>query len=99
MKTKPIKKIIVIMESPNGRHYGFRYIRCEDGARCEAQISGNQSNILSALTHDGSNWCGDYFYTIKRTPEREIFSLPNAGCKPDDIRKWVELNLSTEVKP
>lgn len=98
MTTKPIKKIILILQSPNGRYYGFRYIRCEDGAVCEGQVSGNESNILYALTHNGKEWVHDYFYTTKTMPERELFAMPYAGCGPENIRKWVEDHLSTEVK-
>jgi hypothetical protein len=98
MKTKPIKRIIIILESPNGRYYGFRFIRCRDGATCEARTNGGEGNILQGLANDGSKWFDDYFWTTKETREREIFALPYAGCSPEDIRKFVKKNLSTDVK-
>jgi hypothetical protein len=91
-KRKPIRKIVVILESPNGRYYGFRFIRCSDGATCEAQVRGGESNIRYGLFHDAKKgWDSNYFYTTKKTPEREIFALPL--CPEDNMLKWVKRNL------
>lgn len=84
-----IKRIILILQSHDGRHHGFRLIRCRDGRMVEAQISGGESNILTALTHNGVEFVRDYFWTTKKIREKELFTLPYAGCLPTDIRAWV----------
>lgn len=90
---KTINRILVILESRNGRHYGFRYIRCADGAVVEGHISGGESNLKAALLADSKGWHDDYFYTTKETKESVIFGLPYVGCHPDEIRAWVEKQL------
>lgn len=90
---KPIRTILLIFESPNGRYHGFRYIRCRDGAVAEGQGPG-ESNLLFALHHDESKgWRRDYFYTIQTIPEKQIFMLPHVGFSKENIlasvrRQW-----------
>jgi hypothetical protein len=83
-----IKRLIILFHNRDERHWGFRLIRCRDGGVCEGQISGGQSNILSALTHDGKDWVRDYVYVVKPMREGELFAMPYAGCSPGDIRAW-----------
>ena len=96
---KPIRIIILILHDRTERCYGFRFIRCADGAMVEGQTRGGESNILAALAqnHDskGSPWRDDYFYTHKQMKEKELFALPYAGSHPDDIYKWVQERLPT----
>jgi len=94
----PIRRIIVILTNRTARYWGFRYIRCSDGATVEAQSQGGESNILMALGNSGDGWLNDYFWTQKTVPESEIFGLPCAGCHPDEIRKWVEARLPAEAR-
>lgn len=90
---KNIALIICILESPNGRYYGFQLTRCADRAIVECQTSGGESNIRAALTHDGKNWRDDCYVYTARSTERQIFGLPNAGCKPEKIRAFVDSKL------
>lgn len=98
---KPINIIILILHNRSERYYGFRFIRCSDGATVEGKISGGESNVRAALTqnHDvrqGPVWREDYFYTYKQIKEKEIFALPYAGCDPKEIYDWVQNQLPKE---
>lgn len=84
-----INWIILLFETRDGRHFAFRMIRCRDGRMVEGKVSGGESNIKTALTHDGKEWRNDYFWTKKPMCESELFALPYAGCSPDEIRTWV----------
>jgi len=85
-----IKKIITLLESPNGKYHGFRVTRCSDGKQVEGQINAGESNIKFALTNDGKNWVHNYYWHTEKTPEKTLFSLPYAGGNPEDIREFVE---------
>jgi len=56
----------------------------------EGKITGDESNILAALTSDDSGWVHDYFYTKKQLTEKELFAMPYAGCTIEDIREFVK---------
>ena len=83
---KPIRIIILILHDRSERYYGFRFIRCADGAVVEGQTRGGESNILAALAQHhnrkGTPCRDDYFYTYKQMKEKELFVLPYAGCDP-----------------
>jgi hypothetical protein len=89
-----ITGILLILETRNGRYWGFRFTDCATGRTVSGQISGGESNILAALTHDGENWRRDVYRVNKTIPERELFALPYAGCVPDEIRAWTRNALS-----
>lgn len=92
---RTITRIIAILESPNGRYYGFRFTRCADGAVVEGQISGGDSNIRHAFGYDHvkGGWRDDYYTHTQRTPEKEIFKLPNAGCSGPELEAYVQSQL------
>lgn len=89
MSKNRIKRIFVILRTKDHRHYGFRLIRCRDGKEIECVTQGSDNNILAALTHDGTNYTRDYFYTYSEISFKELTKLPCAGCEPEQIRAWV----------
>ena len=92
-----IKFIIAILESRNGRHYGFRVTRCSDQRRVEGHINASESNLLFALTNDG-NWRKDCYRYSKQATEKEIFGLPYAGTTPVEIREFVRKQFAKRKK-
>lgn len=93
MKNK-IKRIIVMLRTKDHRYYGVRLIRCSDGKEIEFSISGNDSNILHALTFDGKEYERDYFYTYTEVRLGEISALPYGGSSPDDIRAYAKRQMA-----
>ncbi len=91
MKTNAV---LVILESPNGRYWGFHFHDCASGKTVSAQITGGDSNIRLALTNDGRNWRSDVFIVTQTCKERSLFALPHAGCHPDELRKYVQTHLA-----
>lgn len=88
-----IRRIVVILETSGRRgpvYYGFRYTDTNTGITVEAQTTcSGESNILRALTHDGQAWRSDYYRETINVTERHLFALPQAGCDPEEIRRWV----------
>ncbi len=93
MKDKSLTHILAILESPNGRYFGFRLTRCADGAQCEASTTGTDNNLKSAFCSDARGWHSHTYTHVVRTSERDIFKLQHAGCSPDDLRAWAANNL------
>lgn len=85
-----IKRIIVILRTKDHRYHGFRLIRCRDGKQIECSTQAGESNILAALTHDGTDYTRDYFYTYAEVKFSDLAKLPSAGCSPEDIRAWAK---------
>jgi len=81
-----IKNIIVILETRGG-YYGFQLTRCSDGLTIEGQ-GQCENNIRIAFTNDGNDWLRDYYLIKVPSTEKYVFSLPQAGCLPADLRQW-----------
>jgi hypothetical protein len=97
MITSKIQRILIVLETRSGRYYGFRCTDVASGRTVEAQITGGESNILSALTNDGQNWRTDVYRETLQVTEKHLFALPHAGCQPGEIRQWFEQAMSKEL--
>ena len=95
MTKRKINIILAILESPNGRYYGFRITRCRDGKTVEAQVTVKAS-IRSALLYSKEipgGWRSDSYVFPLIMKERELFKLPCAGGSSESIQAWVKKNL------
>lgn len=87
---KTVTHILAILESPNGRYFGFRLTRCADGAQCEASTTGTDNNIRAAFCREADSRA---YVHVQTTKEKDIFRLQHAGCSPEDLRAWAQSNL------
>jgi hypothetical protein len=86
----PIKRIIYLMESRDGRACGFRITRCSDGKSVEGFSNQPLGNLLRAFTHDGTDFVRDYYYYMETVSDRELNNLPEAPWSAEDLREFVK---------
>ncbi len=86
--------VCLVLESPNGKYYGFRYCSAEDRRlTVEARVDGGQSNVLAALRVLGYEG-GSCYWIAHIISERDLFRMPMAGCTADEIAQFIRSRVS-----
>ena len=81
-------------------YWGFKFIDFETGKVVVGYISGGESNINAVRCDwhgEGTGWAGDLLWHVHehkiRAFRRMTKDWPYAGCRPEDIRVFIQDQL------